>query len=179
MKEIEFDLPKKEEIELGLPYILTLKNRSESKIRVSVIDYDYKDQDQVEYDCSYGIKYSEFLRNLISTPFKVGKMRISWTCPHPIFANKQWGMDLRACQNNINGLSTQWPITVKIDPYQFQDRITDVNTTLIMNHFTNLQLTMYPDVEMTISLFPVKNFISPTFRDSIVREEKKDKKKTK
>jgi hypothetical protein len=149
-----------------LPYIIHIKNLTDEKLYdVDLFNYEHDKQKKIEYSCSQGVPYENFLRQLASqnkASELITKMRFSAYCDYPKYQVKQLCSYIKTIITKSNGSSKTNTIHIQayMSAYQQQSNIIEVTLTdeQKFEYSNQLQLRLdylMPEAGMTIFLFPV------------------------
>lgn len=138
----------------GLPFVVTLKNKTNEKLRlVDVINYSFLSEKNIEYSfLGSQSKYEDFLKFLSSTPEKdnlvVGLTHIQSSTSNQPFQT------FYVVQNSPTGSFLAQPITPILDPNQQQSGVVIVQNEYSLNRGLDIIITeLFPDASVTFRLY--------------------------
>lgn len=161
---ISDDLIPQKPIELDQVISLRITNKTDDKIHnVKILNYDFKEQNQIKYENLIGMAYSEFLRKwdkLESKKYTIKKIRLRCVCNYKKFQNKQLEAELYYKNKDIFSKEYVNPVQTKLfySPLQAQDDIIDIEKsyTILANSEFELEYLM-PDTAVEVHFFIIKN----------------------
>jgi hypothetical protein len=161
---ISDDLIPQKPIELDQVISLRITNKTDDKIHnVKILNYDFKEQNQIKYENLIGMAYSEFLRKwdkLESKKYTIKKIRLRCVCNYKKFQNKQLEAELYYKNKDIFSKEYVNPVQTKLfySPLQAQDNIIDIEKsyTILANSEFELEYLM-PDTAVEVHFFIIKN----------------------
>ena len=99
---------------------------------------------------SGSVTYAQFLENLKSNPFKVGKMHLYSTNASQPFQT------LTFTQPEPNGASRTWPMVPQLDPLQNLNNVTILSYQFSVNAMTLITTTILASATLVMSLYPME-----------------------
>jgi hypothetical protein len=161
---ISDDLIPQKPIELDQVISLRITNKTDDKLHnVKILNYDFKEQNQIKYENLIGMAYSEFLRKwdkLESKKYTIKKIRLSAVCNYKKFQNKQLEAELYYKNKDIFSKEYVNPVQTSLfySPFQVHDNIIDIDKsyTILSNSEFELEYLM-PDTAVEVHFFIIKN----------------------